>query len=134
MQLPFKNRPGERQKEKSSGPPNPDKRFGPFLDYLKSKRVYLALSGGGLALVCHIGVLRLIEEQGIMVDKIFGTSAGAVIGGFYSAGVNASRLAEAAMNLKNPNEVFGRGSRHMMLRIVKNQIENRIAKAIVDHG
>lgn len=128
MRLPFRNsaRTPETHR-KDTIAPKPDSRFLPFLDYLRGKRVYLALSGGGLGLVCHIGFLRFLEEQGITADKIFGTSAGAVIGGFYSAGVDASRLARAAMNLKNPNEVFGRGSRHMMLRIVRNQIENRIS-------
>ncbi len=128
MRLPFRNSAQVfGTHKKGTITPNPDGRFLPLLDYLKGKRVYLALSGGGLALVCHIGVLRFLEEQGITVDKTFGSSAGAVIGGFFAAGVNAAQLTDAALNLKDPDEVFGRGSRHMMLRIVRNQIENRIA-------
>jgi NTE family protein len=134
MQIPFRNRPKERQNEKSSSPPHPGKRFGPFLDYLRGKRVYLALSGGGLALVCHIGVLRFLEEQGITVDKTFGSSAGAVIGGFFAAGVNASRLYDAALDLKDPDTVFGRGSRRILLRIVRNQIETRFSGSGFRHA
>lgn len=108
--------------------------FGPFLDYLKGKRVYLALSGGGLALVCHIGLLRFLEEQGIRVDKIFGSSAGAVIGGFFASGVNASRLHDAALDLEDPDRVFGKGSRRMFLRIVRNQIETRFSGSGFRHA
>jgi hypothetical protein len=42
-----------------------DERFRPFIDFIRNKRVYLALSGGGLALVCHIAIIRIIEELGI---------------------------------------------------------------------
>ncbi len=103
-------------------------RFKPFLDFLRGKKVYLALSGGGLPLVCHIAILRFIETYNISVEKIFGVSAGAVIGGFFSAGIGASQLREVALSLKNPDELFGRGSRHMLLRALKAELYSLFTK------
>jgi len=103
-------------------------RFKPFLDFLRGKRVYLALSSGGLPLVCHISVLRFIETYNIPVEKIYGVSAGAVVGGFYSAGMSASQLRESALSLKNPDDLFGRWSRHMLFRAMKAELQSFFTK------
>jgi predicted acylesterase/phospholipase RssA len=50
------------------------------------KRIGLALSGGGARGGAHIGILKALEEQGIEVDLIVGTSIGAIIGGLYASG------------------------------------------------
>ncbi len=55
-------------------------------------KVGLALSGGGAKGLAHIGVLKVLEEKGIAVDCIAGTSMGAVIGGLYAVGYDAERL------------------------------------------
>ena len=49
--------------------------------------VGLALGGGGTRGAAHVGVLRVLEEEGIPIDCIAGTSMGAIVGGLYSAGV-----------------------------------------------
>lgn len=46
----------------------------------------LALSGGGLRAIGHIGVLKALEQHGIRASVVSGTSAGAVVGAFYAAG------------------------------------------------
>ncbi len=46
----------------------------------------LVLSGGGARGVAHIGALKALEEQGVEVTHISGTSAGAVVGAMYAAG------------------------------------------------
>jgi NTE family protein len=51
-----------------------------------AQRVGLVLSGGGGRAMAHIGVLKALEENGIRIDYISGTSGGALIGGFYAAG------------------------------------------------
>lgn len=56
----------------------------PFLVY--PQKVGLVLSGGGSKGLAHIGVIKALEENGIPVDCISGTSAGALIGALYSAG------------------------------------------------
>ena len=49
-------------------------------------KIGLALSGGGAKGAAHIGLLKAITEQGIKIDHISGTSAGAIVGALYAAG------------------------------------------------
>ncbi|NND38090.1 MAG: hypothetical protein HKO06_00690 [Pseudomonadales bacterium] len=55
-------------------------------------KIGLALSGGGVKGGAHIGVLRALEEQGVTIDYIAGTSIGAVIGGMYAAGLSVDEI------------------------------------------
>lgn len=55
-------------------------------------KVGLVLSGGGAKGFAHIGALKVLEEAGVRIDYIGGTSAGAIIGGLYAAGYNATEL------------------------------------------
>ena len=48
--------------------------------------VGLVLSGGGALASTHIGVLAVLEEEGVPVHCIVGTSMGSVVGGLYAAG------------------------------------------------
>ncbi|WP_420458586.1 patatin-like phospholipase family protein [Neolewinella sp.] len=57
-------------------------------------KVGLVLSGGGAKGYAHIGALRVIEEAGIKIDYIGGTSMGAIVGGLYAAGYSADQLEE----------------------------------------
>lgn len=52
----------------------------------------LALGGGAGRGLAHIGVLQVLEENGIFVSHIAGTSVGALIGGLYAAGVSPQRM------------------------------------------
>ena len=56
------------------------------------KKVGLVLGGGGAKGVAHIGVLKVLEEAGIPIDYIAGTSMGAIVGGLYSVGYNAAEI------------------------------------------
>ena len=56
------------------------------------KKVGLALGGGGAKGMSHIGVLKVLEEAGIPIDYIAGTSMGAIIGGLYAIGYSASEI------------------------------------------
>lgn len=56
------------------------------------KKVAVVLSGGGAKGAAHIGVLKVIEEAGVPIDYIVGTSMGAIVGGLYSIGYNADQL------------------------------------------
>jgi NTE family protein len=55
-------------------------------------KIGLVLSGGGAKGLAHIGVLKVLEEQGIKIDYIGGTSMGAIIGGLYASGYSAAEL------------------------------------------
>ena len=57
-------------------------------------KVGLALGGGGARGAAHVGVLRILEEQGIPIDYVAGTNVGAVVGGLYCAGVSIDALEE----------------------------------------
>ena len=61
-------------------------------DTLKKPKIGLVLSGGGAKGFAHIGVLKVIEEAGVKIDFIGGTSMGAVIGGLYASGYNATQI------------------------------------------
>ena len=55
-------------------------------------KIALVLSGGGAKGFAHIGVLKVLEEEGFPIDLIVGTSMGGLVGGIYSLGYNASEL------------------------------------------
>ena len=63
------------------------------------KTVGLALSGGGANGISQIGVLKALEEEGVPVDFIAGTSMGAIIGGLYSCGYSPDELEKIAHTL-----------------------------------
>ncbi|MGZ4818581.1 MAG: patatin-like phospholipase family protein [Terriglobales bacterium] len=58
--------------------------------------VGLALGGGFARGLAHIGVLKVLEEEGIPVNFIAGTSVGSVIGAAYCSGISAKELEEIA--------------------------------------
>ena len=62
-------------------------------------KVGLALSGGGAKGAAHIGVLKYIEELGIPIDYIAGTSMGSIIGGLYALGYTPNEMAELISNI-----------------------------------
>ena len=55
-------------------------------------KVGLVLSGGGAKGMAHIGALKVIEEAGVQIDYIGGTSMGAIVGGLYASGYSAAAL------------------------------------------
>ncbi|MFQ5629477.1 MAG: patatin-like phospholipase family protein, partial [bacterium] len=55
-------------------------------------KIGLALSGGGAKGLAHIGVLKVLEEIGMPIDYIAGTSMGAVVGALYSIGYSSNTL------------------------------------------
>ncbi len=58
----------------------------------RRKKVGVVLSGGGAKGVAHIGALKVIEEAGIPIDYIVGTSMGSIVGGLYSIGYTPAQL------------------------------------------
>ena len=62
-------------------------------------KVGVALSGGGAKGAAHIGVLKYMEEIGIPVDYIAGTSMGSIIGGLYALGYTPDEMAELIANI-----------------------------------
>lgn len=63
-----------------------------LLENNKDISVGLVLSGGGAKGLAHIGVLKAIEQAGVKIDYIAGTSTGAIVGALYAAGYTAAQL------------------------------------------
>ena len=55
-------------------------------------KVALVLSGGGARGLAHIAIIEAVEEAGIPIDLVVGTSMGALIGGLYSAGYTTEEI------------------------------------------
>jgi NTE family protein len=67
---------------------------------MSHKKVGLALGGGGARGMAHVGVIRVLEREGIPIDCIAGTSAGSLVGAAYAAGVRGQPLLELALHLR----------------------------------
>jgi len=61
---------------------------------VRAQKVGLVLSGGGAKGMAHIGVIRALEENGIPIDYVAGTSMGAVIGSLYVMGYSPDEMEE----------------------------------------
>lgn len=57
-----------------------------------NKKIGLVLSGGAAKGFAHIGVLKVLEREGIVPDYITGTSMGAIIGSLYAIGYSATEI------------------------------------------
>lgn len=62
-------------------------------------KVALALGGGAARGFAHIGVIKVLESQGIVPDIVVGTSAGSVVGAIYAAGNNGYALQKMALDI-----------------------------------
>ncbi len=75
---------------------------------IAQRQVGLALSSGNARGFAHIGVFRVLEQEGIPVDMIAATSAGAIFGALYAAGHSIAEIAEfASLIQKQYNFVTG---------------------------
>jgi len=62
----------------------------------KKKKWALVLMGGGSRALAHIGILNVLQKNGLTPDIIVGTSMGAVIGGLFASGISPTKLKEIA--------------------------------------
>jgi NTE family protein len=62
--------------------------------------VGLALSAGGARGLAHIGVIRVLEREGITIDVVAGSSMGALVAGAWATGKSADELEQIAMRVK----------------------------------
>lgn len=94
----------------------------------KPPKIALALGGGAVRGFAHIGVIKVLEAQGIVPDMVVGTSAGSVVGALYAGGYNGFELQKIAFQLEEssvgdwvmPNRGFIKGE----------QLQNFINKAV----
>ncbi|WP_420645363.1 patatin-like phospholipase family protein [Candidatus Leptofilum sp.] len=89
-------------------------------------RVGLALSGGVARGPVHVGVLSVLEREGIPIDCVAGVSAGSVVGAAYCAGLPMPNMREMAANLGWRNVANLTWPRHGLLGF------DKMEKLIVD--
>ncbi|MCX6813737.1 MAG: patatin-like phospholipase family protein [Candidatus Azambacteria bacterium] len=66
----------------------------------KHKKIGLALGGGSVKGLAHIGIIKALENAGINIDFIAGTSMGALVGGYYAATKDIKGLETLMLNIK----------------------------------
>lgn len=67
---------------------------------MKDPTIGIALGSGGARGFAHIGVLQVLEEAGIPVDLIAGSSMGSLVGAFYATGIEIKYMEQIAIHLK----------------------------------
>jgi len=92
---------------------------------MRKLRLGLALGGGGARGLAHIGVLRVLEEAGVSIDVIAGTSSGALIGALYACGYNASSIENKALEFLESNEY-----KRARLEFMKDEIAEENSRPI----
>jgi len=63
-----------------------------------AQRVGLVLSGGAAKGIAHVGVLKALEENGIPIDYIVGTSMGGIIAGSYASGMSPEEIEQMVLS------------------------------------
>ena len=78
------------------------------LDSLQNKRVGLALSGGAVRGLAHIGVIKALHENEIKPAVVAGTSVGSIIGAALAAGMHWHEIADMARSIFWPRLLHGK--------------------------
>lgn len=103
----------------------------------RAPRLGLALGGGAARGFAHVGVIQVLEQNGIRPDLVVGTSAGSLVAALYASGKGAADLERAAMSMEEAAltdwslPILGRGmlrgealGRYVRQAIDGRQIEN----------
>ena len=61
---------------------------------VSAQKVGVVMSGGGAKGLYHIGVLEALEENGVPIDYVAGTSMGSIIAAMYAAGYSPAEMRE----------------------------------------
>ncbi len=80
--------------------------FSRLVQFLRGIQIGVALGGGAARGMAHLGVLKALEENGIVVDRIAGTSAGAMTGTVYGSGMGVDYAVKSFVNDLRPSWFF----------------------------
>jgi NTE family protein len=90
----------------------------------QTPRVGLALSGGGARGLAHIGVLKVLDEAGVRVDCISGTSMGSVVGALYAMGYTGAKIESLLADLDWNSLLYDRRE-HPFMTMMQKQDDGR---------
>jgi NTE family protein len=77
--------------------------FERIIHHLRGVKIGVALGGGAARGMAHLGVLKVLEQQGIVIDMIAGTSAGAMTGVLYASGLEPDYNVQCFINDLTPS-------------------------------
>ena len=107
-----------------------------LVHHLRGIRIGVALGGGGARGMSHLGVLKALEQSGIVVDMIAGTSAGAMTGVFYASGLDCDYSADQFSTDLRPGWIFRhipRGSHwYLVYKYRRGQFDPMLRKYLHD--
>jgi NTE family protein len=94
-------------------------------------KIALALGGGAVRGFAHVGVIKILEAQGIVADIVVGTSAGSLVGALYAGGYSGFELQKIAMKLDEssvgdwifPDRGFIKGE--LLQNFINSALKNR---------
>jgi predicted acylesterase/phospholipase RssA len=103
-----------------------------IVHYPRGVQIGLALGGGAARGMAHLGVLKSLEQHGIYVDMLAGTSAGAMVGGIYASGTDPEYLTRCFKNDLLPPWFFrrlpGGGYWYLLYKYRRNQFDPMLRK------
>lgn len=97
----------------------------------KQYKIGYVLSGGGARGIAHIGVLKALEEHGIVPDCLAGTSAGSIVGALYASGKTPDEMLEFIKKNASFSKAYKMGIPSMGLTkftYLKEQLTHQIDK------
>ena len=107
-----------------------------LIHYLRGIKIGVALGGGAARGMAHLGVLNALDQNGIVVDMIAGTSVGAMTGVLYCAGLDCDYLASAFAADLNPPWIFRHlpngGYWYLLYNYRSGQFDTKLRKYLRD--
>ena len=110
----------------------------PVVAVKRPPKIGLALGGGAARGFAHVGVIAALEEAGIKVDLVTGTSAGSLVGAIYASGRNAAQLQEIALKMEEAEitdwtlPFFNRGilRGEALSNYINRQVNNKLIESL----
>jgi NTE family protein len=107
---------------------SPSQLFSPDFTNGLQPSIGLVLSGGGARGLAHIGVLKVLEKEGIDIRIIAGVSMGGVVGGLYSAGYSPEEIERIALSVNWRELLSPNPLRESLLTTQKDMAEKSIVR------
>jgi len=106
--------------------------FERIVHHLRGIQIGLALGGGAARGMAHLGVLKALEQHGIYIDMLAGTSAGAMTGTLYAAGLDPDYIIHCFKTDLQPPWFFrqlpGGGYWYLLYKYRRNQFDSMLRK------